>query len=59
METTDTEGVVGVHVPLAVKVQMSLPPDWVNEFAPDADAWNTPVAAEIMTIPEPPVPTAP
>lgn len=48
------EGSVGVHVPLAVKVQMSLPPDCVNEFAPDAVGENVPVGAEIITMPLPP-----
>src|SRR3989344_1537655 len=47
------EGIVGVHVPPAVNVQMSLPPDCVN--VPPVALVMAPVVAEIMTMPEPPL----
>src|SRR3990167_9162034 len=50
-------GIVGVHVPLAVKVQMSLPPDCVN--VPPVALVMSPVVADIMTMPEPPDPPVP
>ncbi len=48
-------GIVGVHVPLAVNVQISFPPPVV--LVPPVAEVMVPVGATIMTMPEPPLPT--